>query len=90
MVIDDVMAREAFPGQDPIGKQVWGIMPDPATVVGVVGHVRQWGLAGDDDSRIRAQLYYPFAQIPDAWVRRWSELMSIAVRSRVEPSTTGS
>ena len=85
VVIDDVMAREAFPGQDPIGKQVWGIMPDPATVVGVVGHVRQWGLAGDDNSNIRAQLYYPFAQIPDTWVRRWSELMSIAVRTSVGP-----
>ncbi len=85
VVIDEVMAREAFPGQDPIGKQIWGIMPDPATVVGVVGHVRQWGLAGDDDSKIRAQLYYSFAQIPDAWVRRWSELMSVAVRTKVEP-----
>src|SRR5262249_37391633 len=50
-----------------------------------VGHVRQWGPAGDDDSKIRAQLYYSFAQIPAAWVRRWSELMSIAVRTRVEP-----
>ena len=85
VVIDEVMAREAFPGQDPIGKQIWDIMPEPATVVGVVGHVRHWGLAGDDESKIRAQLYYPFAQIPDAWVQRWSDLMSIAVRTRVEP-----
>ena len=85
VVIDEVMAREAFPGQDPIGKQIWGIMPDPTTVVGVVGHVRQWGLAGDEDAKIRAQLYYPFAQIPDTWVRRWSELMSIVVRTSVAP-----
>jgi ABC-type antimicrobial peptide transport system permease subunit len=47
--------------------------------------VRHWGLAGDDESKIRAQLYYPFAQIPDAWVQRWSDLMSIAVRTWVEP-----
>jgi predicted permease len=87
VVIDEVMAREAFPGHDPIGKQVWDVMPVPATVVGVVGHVRQWGLAGDDESKLRAQLYYPFAQIPDAWVRRWSELMSVAVRTTVEPRT---
>jgi predicted permease len=85
VVIDEVMAREAFPGQDPIGKQIWDVMPGPATVVGVVGHVRHWGLAGDDDSKIRAQLYYPFAQIPNVWVQRWSDLMSIAVRTRVEP-----
>jgi predicted permease len=85
-VIDDVMAKQAFPGQDPIGKHLWiGIAPDPVTVVGVVGHVRQWGLAGDDGARIRAQLYYPFNQVPDQLVRHWSELMSIAVRTNADP-----
>jgi ABC-type antimicrobial peptide transport system permease subunit len=47
--------------------------------------VRQWGLAADDQAKVRAQLYYPFAQVPDALVRRWSELMSIAVRTSVDP-----
>jgi predicted permease len=85
-VIDDVMAHQAFGGQDPIGKQLWiGIGPDPVTVVGVVGHVRQWGPATDDEAKVRAQLYYPFAQVPDNLLRRWSELMSIAVRTSVEP-----
>ncbi|HVT30150.1 MAG TPA: ABC transporter permease, partial [Lacipirellulaceae bacterium] len=85
-VVDDVMAKQAFPGEDPIGKQLWiGIAHDPVTVVGVVGHVRQWGLAGDDNSRVRAQLYYPFSQVPDQLVRRWSELMSITVRTKTEP-----
>jgi predicted permease len=85
-VIDDVMAHEAFGGQDPIGKHLWiGIGPDPVTVVGVVGHVRQWGPAGDDQAKVRAQLYYPFAQVPDNLLRRWSELMSIAARTTVAP-----
>jgi predicted permease len=85
-VIDEVMAHQAFGGQDPIGKQLWiGIGPDPVTVVGVVGHVRQWGPATDDEAKVRAQLYYPFAQVPDGLIRRWSELMSIAVRTSVEP-----
>jgi len=85
-VIDEVMAHQAFGGQDPIGKQLWiGIGPDPVTVVGVVGHVRQWGPATDDQAKVRAQLYYPFAQVPDNLLRRWSELMSIAVRTSVEP-----
>jgi ABC-type antimicrobial peptide transport system permease subunit len=57
------------------------------TVVGVVGHVRQFGLAGDDDAKVRAQLYYPFAQVPDKFVRRWSELMSVAVRTSVNPGS---
>ena len=54
-------------------------------VVGVVGHVRHWGLAGDDQAQVRAQFYYPFAQVPDPLLRRWSELMSIAVRTTISP-----
>ncbi|MGB7466320.1 MAG: FtsX-like permease family protein, partial [Candidatus Acidiferrum sp.] len=54
-------------------------------VVGVVGHVRHWGLAGDDHAQVRAQFYYPFAQVPDPLLRRWSELMSIAVRTTISP-----
>ncbi len=85
-VIDEVMAEQAFPGRDPIGRQVWtGIGEKPWKVVGVVGHVRQWGLAADDQASVRAQLYYPFAQLPDGLVRRWSELMSIAVRTSGDP-----
>ena len=86
VVVDEVMAKEAFGGQDPIGKHLWiGLGTDPLRVVGVVGHVRHWGLASDDQARVRAQLYYPFAQVPDRLLRRWSELMSIAVRTSIEP-----
>lgn len=88
VVIDDVMAQQAFPGQDPVGKHVWlDLGSDPARVVGVVGHVRYWGLAGDDQAKVRATLYYAFAQLPDNLVPRWSELMSIAVRTSVDPMT---
>ena len=86
VVIDEVMAQEAFHGQEPLGKHLWiGLGTDPLRVVGVVGHVRYWGPAGDDQARVRAQLYYPFAQVPDELLRRWSELMSIAVRTSTEP-----
>jgi predicted permease len=87
IVIDDVLAQSAFGEQDPIGKRLW--MPDmdygPFTVVGVVGHVRHWGLAGDDQAYVRAQFYYPFSQLPDQSLRRWSELMSVVVRTNVAP-----
>ncbi len=87
IVIDDVLARSAFAGRDPVGKRLWvpNMSSDPVRVVGVVGHVRHWGLAGDDEAPVRAQLYYPFAQVPDPLLRRWSELMSIAVRTSVAP-----
>ncbi len=88
IVIDDVMARHEFGGaQSAVGRQIW--VPDmgekPLTIVGVVRHVRYWGLAGDDRAQVRAQFYYPFAQVPDKYVRRWSELMSVAFRTDVSP-----
>jgi predicted permease len=92
VVIDEVLAQQAFPGQDPIGKPIWVRVDlnganDPATVVGIVGHVRQWGLANDDTAPVRAQAYYAFAQVPDENVHRWSELSSIAVRTAIDPLT---
>jgi predicted permease len=85
-VIDEVMAREAFGSQSAIGKYVWiELGDDPRRVIGVVGHVRHWGPADDDRGQVRAQLYYPLAQVPDALMRRWSELMSVAVRTGVDP-----
>ena len=99
IVLDEVMAKHAFGSQDPIGKNLW--MPDmpcigpkgetfydctaPYEVVGVVGHVRYWGLAGDDQAHVRDQFYYPFAQVPDPFLARWSELMSIVVRTKIPP-----
>jgi predicted permease len=86
VVIDDVMAREAFHGEEPIGKHLWiELGADPVRVVGVVGHVRYWGAGEENQANVRAQLYYPFAQVPDRYVRRWSELMSIGVRTSVDP-----
>jgi putative ABC transport system permease protein len=87
IVIDEVLARTAFGRHPAVGQRLW--VPDmgtePLEVVGVVGHVRYWGPASDDRAEVRAQLYYPFAQVADPLVRRWSELMSIAVRTGVAP-----
>jgi predicted permease len=66
IVIDDVLARKFFGDQDPVGKRV--IMDGKggvAEIVGVVGHVKQWGLDSDDKQSLRAQLYFPFMQLPD-------------------------
>jgi predicted permease len=87
IVIDDVLAQQAFGGQEAVGKRLWipDMAPGPFQVIGVVGHVRHWGLASDDQALVRAQFYYPFAQVEDALLRRWSELMSITVRTGVAP-----
>ena len=98
IVVDEVLAQQAFGTVDVVGKRLWieslvgGFSHKDADtrgfeIVGVVGHVRQWGLASDDQAKVRAQFYYPFAQVPDGYLRRWSELMSIAVRTSVPPLT---
>jgi predicted permease len=100
IVIDDVLAKNAFGTQDAVGKKLWipdmpCVQPNKTstecheayTIVGVAGHVRYWGLAGDEQAQVRAQLYYPFAQVAPPFLRRWSELMSIALRTSVPPLT---
>src|SRR5579883_156952 len=87
IVIDENLARDAFGEVRASGKELWSnaMGPDPLLVIGVVGHVRHWGLAGDDHSRVRDQLYYPFAQVPDQLLHFFSSVMSVAVWTQSEP-----
>jgi predicted lysophospholipase L1 biosynthesis ABC-type transport system permease subunit len=63
-VIDEVFARKYFPHVDPVGKRIdWGDDRGPLEIVGVVGHVKQWGLDSDDQQSLQAQLYEPFRQL---------------------------
>ena len=46
--IDDVFARTYFPDENPIGKRVHLTQFNvQAEIVGVVGHIKQWGPGGD-------------------------------------------
>jgi len=88
VVIDDVFARKFFPNQDPIGKRIlFDSVAEPAEIVGVVGHVKQWGLDSDDTWKLRAQLYIPCAQMPDAFTARQPSGSMVIVRS--DMATTG-
>jgi len=68
IVVDDVFAKKFFPNQDPIGKRILQDDSSPAEIVGVVGHVKQWGLDTDDSEKLRAQFYIPCMQMPDSFV----------------------
>jgi ABC-type antimicrobial peptide transport system permease subunit len=89
VVIDDTLARHAFGSDDVVNKRLWvpALGSVPLRIVGVVGHVRHWGLAGDDQSRVRDQMYSPFAQVPPSLLRLFSSFMSVAVRTRVAPTS---
>jgi predicted permease len=67
VVIDEELARAAFGSKDPIGEQLHlDVIDTDYRVVGVVGHVRQWGLDSDVGTRVRSQMYLSFRQLPDA------------------------
>jgi predicted permease len=87
VVIDEVLAQHAFPNQDPVGKRLFiqAMGQGAIRVIGVVGHVRHWGLASDDQAQIRDQIYYPFTQVPDHLMRLFSSFMSMAARTTVPP-----
>jgi ABC-type antimicrobial peptide transport system permease subunit len=69
-VIDEVFAQKYFAGQDPIGKYIMLSDGDKRVeIIGVVGHVKQWGLDADDTNPLRVQLYTSWMQTPDDFVR---------------------
>ena len=90
VVIDENLAHHAFAEEDPVGKVLWipGFGDRPVQVIGVVGHVRHWGLAADDLSTVQDQCYYPLAQVPDHLVRFFSSVLSVVVRTNVHPLNT--
>lgn len=85
VVIDEVLAQTFFPHQDPVGKTLtvahWGT----ARIVGVAGHVRNWGLddAGTYNPR---QIYIPAFQLPDSMVTDFFRSLTILVRSPLPSS----
>jgi predicted permease len=85
VVIDDVMARHIFPGQDPVGKQINLMAVGPVQIVGVVGHVKHWGLDSDDTAKIRDEIYFPFMQVPDKFVPEAVAGLTLALRTAPDP-----
>ena len=82
VVINESMARQIWPGEDPIGKRVGD--EQTATVIGVVGDVKNRGLL----RQTNAEMYAPYAQ-KDFWPdMRWN--MRLLIRSRMDESTIAS
>jgi putative ABC transport system permease protein len=80
-IVNDLLARRFWPGQDPIGQVLYLGSPQeialfghpvPWRIVGVVGNVRHVGLEED----FRPEIYLPYAQMPVGFV-------SLVARTRV-------
>lgn len=85
--IDDVFARTYFPHENPIGKRInlghFNVQPE---IVGVVGHVKQWGPGGDAKSAVEAQFYYPFMQLPEKMMPLVADAVAVVLRTEGDPA----
>jgi len=82
VVVDDVFARKYFPNENPVGKRILRDDASPEEIVGVVGHIKQWGLDADDTEKLRAQIYIPCMQMPDAFITMQASGSTVIIRSR--------
>lgn len=82
VVVDQVFAQKYFPQQDAVGKRIQINQFDQlAEIVGVVGHVRQWGLDADDRQSLRSELYIPCAQMPNDFIAMAPSGSAVVVRA---------
>ena len=90
VVIDAGFAQQYFPGQDPIGKHIRTFEFDsdsdqrvlPLLIVGVVGHVNQWGLADDGSRPLQAEMYRPIMQNGPVDAKGLAQGLDVFVRSK--------
>jgi putative ABC transport system permease protein len=88
IVIDEQFARLYFPGQNPIGRRVnIAILHGVAEIVGIAGHVKQWGLTEDANSPVLAQFYMAMSQVPDEFMPLLARGGTFAVRTQGSPET---
>jgi predicted permease len=85
VVIDSVLAQTFFPSRNPVGQTLtvghWGA----ARVVGVVGHVRHWGL-DDPGTYNPRQIYIPVYQLPDSMVTDFFRNLTLLLRTALPPT----
>jgi predicted permease len=89
-VIDEEFARRAFGTRDPIGRRITlAIINEEYEVVGIVGHVRHWGLDSDAAGPVQAQMYLSFRQLPDAIMPVAANGSNWIVKSRLDAGVLG-
>src|SRR5262249_31482572 len=73
-VIDEEFAQKFFGNEDPIGKRLNFnlVYNQPLQIVGVVGHVKQYGLDESASSPIQIQFYMSPLQLPDDQLKSYA------------------
>ncbi len=82
VVINEAMARQYWPDEDPLGKRISFGPPEPSpwrTIVGVVADVRQMGM----DAPVKAEMYIPYRQIA---THPWYAPRDLIIRAAGDPA----
>jgi putative ABC transport system permease protein len=85
VVIDETLAQKYFPNEDPLGQrlEVGGTDASAFEIVGVVGHVKHYGL--DGEVPVEPQCYYSLDQVPAEKMPFIAGGISLVVRTQGEP-----
>jgi predicted permease len=90
VVVDDLFAKKYFPDVDAIGQHIFlDNKGGRAEIIGIVSHVKQWGLDTDDKETLRAELYFPFMQLPDQAMQLSGSGTGVMVRYEPGAATIG-
>jgi predicted permease len=85
VLVDSHLARTYFPDRDPLGQSLtvphWGL----ARIVGVVGHVEQYGIDGSGGGE-KPQIYFSIYQLPDDALEVFRQEINFVVRTRLSPA----
>lgn len=79
ILINETLAKQFFPNEDPIGKQLNAIDDKPHEIIGVVGDARQWGL----NLPAAAEIYFSDLQNP------YGDTISLVARTKTDPTAFG-
>jgi predicted permease len=91
-VIDEVFAEKFFGTEDPIGKRLnfSVVYNQPLQIVGVVGHVKHYGLDETASSPMQAQFYMSPLQLPDDQLKTFAIPPGYVIRTHDSPAAFAS
>ncbi len=84
-VIDETLAKQAFRGEDPIGKALSIQFMGRVQIIGVVGAIKHQSLDEEAFGPRQPALYAPFLQFPDQFMPLTSAGMNLLVRTSASP-----
>ncbi len=82
-VVDEAFVEQYLGGEDPVGKYLYDEGTPPRQIVGLVAHVKHYGI--DGESPVDPQVHYPLAQAPAEAMQFVGQRLTILVRTTKDP-----